>query len=128
TMAGLVKETEAAARTLGVQLQLTAADSPDEIGGAMASVIRERAEALIVWPSPMLFGEYTRIVSMAVNSRLLAIGAAREFADVGGLMSYGVNLPDLAQTATYVEKILKGAKPADLPVEQPTTLEIVLNL
>ncbi len=129
TMAGLVKETEAAARTLGVQLQLAAADSPDEIGGAMASVIRERAEALIVLPSPMLFGEYTRIVSIAVNSRLPAIGAAREFADVGGLMSYGVNLPDLArQTATYVEKILKGAKPADLPVEQPTTFEIVVNL
>jgi putative ABC transport system substrate-binding protein len=112
-----------------VQIQLAAADSPDEIAGALAAVVRERAEALIVLPSPMLFGEYPHIVSIAVNSRLPAIGAAREFADVGGLMSYGVNLPDLArQTATYVEKILKGAKPADLPVEQPTTFEIVLNL
>src|SRR6185436_2372773 len=106
-----------------------AADSPDEIGGAMASVIRERTEALIVLPSPMLFGEYTRIVNIAANGRLPAIGAAREFADAGGLMSYGVNLPGLArQTATYVEKILKGAKPADLPVAQPTTFELVINL
>jgi putative tryptophan/tyrosine transport system substrate-binding protein len=130
TMAGLVKEVEAAARTLDIQLQLAGADSPDEIAGALATVIRERAEGLIVLPSPMLFGEYTRIVSIAANSRLPAIGAAREFADAGGLMSYGVNLPDLArQTATYVEKILKkGAKPAELPVEQPTTFEIVLNL
>jgi putative tryptophan/tyrosine transport system substrate-binding protein len=129
TMAGLVKEVEAAARTLGMQLQLAAADSPDEITGALATVIRERAEALIVLPSPMLFGEYTRIVSIAMNSRLPAIGAAREFADAGGLMSYGVNLPDLArQTRHVVAKILKGAKPAELPVEQPTTFEIVLNL
>jgi putative ABC transport system substrate-binding protein len=128
-MAGLVKEVEAAARTLGMQLQFAAADSPDEVAGALATVIRERAEALIVLPSPMLFGEYTRIASIAANSRLPAIGAAREFKDAGGLMSYGVNLPDLArQTATYVEKILNGAKPAELPVEQPTTFEIVLNL
>jgi putative ABC transport system substrate-binding protein len=129
TMAGLVKEVEAAARTLGMQLQLAAADRPDEIAGALATVIRGRAEALFVLPSPMLFAEYARIVSIAMNSRLPAIGAAREFADAGGLMSYGVNLPDLArQTATYVEKILKGAKPADLPVAQPTTFELVINL
>jgi putative ABC transport system substrate-binding protein len=129
TMAGILKEVEAAARTLGMQLQLAAADSPDEIAGALATVVREHAEALIVLPSPMLFGEYTRIVSIAVNSRLPAIGAAREFADAGGLMSYGVNLPDLArQTAMHVKKILKGAKPSELPVEQPTIFEIVLNL
>ena len=113
TMAGVLKEVEAAARTLGMQLQLVPADSPDDIAGAFAAMTRERAEALIVLPSPMLFGEYGRIVSMTANSRLPAMGAAREFVDVGGLMSYGVNLPDLAkQTATYVDKILKGAKPA----------------
>jgi putative ABC transport system substrate-binding protein len=129
TMAGLVTEVEAAARTLGMQLQLAAADGPDEIDAALATVIRERAEALILLPSPMLFSEYTRIASIVVSNRLPAIGAAREFADAGGLMSYGVNLPDLArQTATYVGKILKGAKPAELPIEQPTTFEIVLNL
>jgi ABC-type uncharacterized transport system substrate-binding protein len=77
----------------------------------------------------MLFGEYRRIVNMAANSRLPAIGAAREFADFGGLMSYGPNLPDLArQTAPYVDKILKGAKPAELPIEQPTKFELVINL
>jgi putative ABC transport system substrate-binding protein len=77
----------------------------------------------------MLFGEYQRIVSIASSNRLPAIGAAREFADFGGLMSYGVNLPDLArQTATYVDKVLKGAKPAELPVQQPTTFELVINL
>jgi putative tryptophan/tyrosine transport system substrate-binding protein len=129
TMAGVLKEIEAAARTLGMQLQLVPADSPDDIAGAFAAMTRERAEALIVLPSPMLFGEYGRIVSMTANSRLPAMGAAREFVDVGGLMSYGVNLPDLAkQTATYVDKILKGAKPAELPVQQPTKFELVINL
>lgn len=129
TMAALVREVETAARVLGLQLQLAAADSPQEVPGALATVIRERAEALIVLPSPMLFGEYPRIVSIVMSSRLPASGAAREFADVGGLMSYGVNLADLSrQTAKYVDRILKGAKPAELPVEQPTTFEIVLNL
>ena len=129
TMAGVLKEVEAAARTLGMQLQLVPADSPDDIAGSFAAMTREHAEALIVLPSPMLFGEYGRIVSMTANSRLPAMGAAREFVDVGGLMSYGVNLPDLAkQTATYVDKILKGATPAELPVEQPTKFELVINL
>ena len=80
-------------------------------------------------PSPMLFGQYRRIVSLAANGGLPAIGAAREFVDVGGLMSYGVNLPDLArQTATYADKILKGVQPAELPVEQPIKFELVINL
>jgi putative tryptophan/tyrosine transport system substrate-binding protein len=80
-------------------------------------------------PSPMLFGEYKRIVSLAANRRLPAMGAAREFVDLGGLMSYGVNQIDLArQTATYVDKILKGSKPAELPVEQPINFELVINL
>jgi len=128
-MAGVLKEVEAATRTLGMQLQLVPADSPDDIAGAFAAMTREHAEALIVLPSPMLFGEYGRIVSMTANSRLPAMGAAREFVDVGGLMSYGVNLPDLAKrTATYVDKILKGATPAELPVEQPTKFELVINL
>jgi len=129
TMAGVLNEIEVAARTLGLQLQLVPADSPDDIAGAFTAMTRERAEALIVFPSPMLFGEYGRIVSMTANSRLPAMGAAREFVDVGGLMSYGVNLPNLArQTATYVDKILKGAKPAELPVEQPIKFELVINL
>jgi putative tryptophan/tyrosine transport system substrate-binding protein len=129
TMAGISKEIEVAARTLGLQLQLVPAAGPDDIIGAFATMAKEHADALIVMPSPMLFGEYGRIVSIAANSRLPAMGAAREFADLGGLVSYGVNLPDLArQSAKYVDKILKGAKPAELPVEQPIKFELVINL
>jgi putative ABC transport system substrate-binding protein len=129
TMAGVLHEIGVAARTLGLQLQLVPAVGPEDFVSAFAAMARERADALIVMPSPMLFGEYRRIVSIAANSRLPAMGAAREFADLGGLMSYGVNLPDLArQTATYVDKILKGAKPAELPVEQPIKFELVINL
>ena len=81
------------------------------------------------FPSPMLFAEYPRIARLASDNRLPAIYAAREGAVVGGLMSYGANLPDLSrQTATYVDKILKGTKPADLPVQQPTKFELVINL
>jgi putative ABC transport system substrate-binding protein len=127
-MAGVLNEIEIAARTLGLHLQLVPAVGPDDFVSAFAAMAREHAEALIVMPSPMLFGEYRRIVSSAANSRLPAMGAAREFVDLGGLMSYGANLPDLArQTATYVDKILKGAKPAELPVEQPIKFELVIN-
>lgn len=129
TMAGVLKEIEVAARTLGLQLQLVPAVGPDDLVSAFAAMAREHADALIVMPSPMLFSEYGRIASIAANSRLPAMGAAREFADLGGLMSYGANLPDLArQTATYVDKILKGARPAELPVEQPIKFELVINL
>jgi putative tryptophan/tyrosine transport system substrate-binding protein len=90
---------------------------------------KERAEAFIVLPSPMLFGEHKRIVDLAAENRLPGMYQAREFVDGGGLMSYGVNLPDLfRRSATYVDKILKGAKPAELPVEQPTKFELVINL
>ena len=92
-------------------------------------MIRERADAVILLPSPMLYGEHKRIVELAAKSRLPAMYAAREFVEDGGLMSYGASLPDLfRRAATYVDKILKGANPADLPVEQPTKLELVFNL
>jgi putative ABC transport system substrate-binding protein len=129
TMAGIVNEIEVAARTLGLQLQLVPAAVPDDLVGAFAAMASGHAQGLIVMPSPMLFGEYRRIASIAANSGLPAMGAAREFADLGGLMSYGVNLVDLArQTATYADKIMKGAKPAELPVERPTKFELVINL
>jgi putative ABC transport system substrate-binding protein len=77
----------------------------------------------------MLFGEHKRIVDLAAKSRLPAMYAAREFVEEGGLMSYGASQPDLfRRAATYVDKILKGANPADLPVEQPTKLELAINL
>jgi putative ABC transport system substrate-binding protein len=129
TMAGMLKEAELAAQTLGMQLQFVPAASPDDIEGAFSVMMRERADALSVFPSPILFAEYGRIASIAADRKLPAIYAAREGADAGGLISYGANLPDLArQTALYVDKILKGAKPADLPVQQPTKFELVINL
>jgi putative ABC transport system substrate-binding protein len=101
TMASVRDEIEAAARTLGLQLQLLPAISPDDFVSTFAAMASEHDEALIVMPSPMLFGEYRNIVSIAANSRLPAMGAAREFADLGGLMSYGANQIDLArQSAT----------------------------
>ena len=128
-MAGVLKEIEVAARTLGMQLQLVPAAGPDEIAGAFSAMTGERAEAFIVLPSPMLFGEHRRIVNLAADNRLPAMYQAREFVDAGGLVSYGTNLNDLfRRTAAYVDKILKGAKPADLPVEQPTNFELVVNL
>jgi putative ABC transport system substrate-binding protein len=125
----MLKEIEGAATALGTQLQLVPVAAPDDIPGAFSAMTRERAAALIVFPSPLLFAEYDRIASLAAASRLPAIYAAREGPDLGGLMSYGANFPDLArQTAVYVDKILKGAKPAELPVQQPTKFELVINL
>jgi putative ABC transport system substrate-binding protein len=128
-MTGMLKEAEHAAQTLGMNLQFVPAASPDDITNALSVVTRDRVDALSLFPSPILFAEYNRIASIAADKRLPAIYAAREGAEVGGLMSYGANLPDLArQTAVYVDKILKGANPADLPVQQPTKFELVINL
>jgi len=128
TMDGMVKEAEQAAQALGMQLQFVPADSPDEITGAFSGITADRANALCVFPSPMLF-EYSRIVSIVAEKRLPTIYAAREGAELGGLMSYGANLADLArQTAPYLDKILKGAQPAELPVQQATKFELVINL
>ena len=129
TMANVVKDIEDAARTLGMQLQLVPADGPDDIASAFSAMVKERADAFIVMPSPMLFGEHRRIVQLAANNRLPGMYQAREFVDAGGLMSYGANLDDLFRhTATYVDKILKGSKPAELPVERPTKFELVINM
>ena len=129
TMAGMLKEAERAAVALGIQLQFVPATSPEDITGAFSLMIRERADALSVFPSPVLFAAYGRIAGIAAEKRLPTIYAAREGVEVGGLMSYGANLPNLArQTAVYVDKILKGAKPAQLPVQQPTKFELAINL
>src|SRR5215470_17995057 len=129
TMDGMVKEAKHAAQTLGMQLQFVPANSPDEITGTFSTITRDHADALCVFPSPMLFGEYGRIVDIVAEKGLPTIYAAREGVELGGLMSYGANLADLArQTAPYVDKILKGAKPAELPVQQPTKFELVINL
>jgi ABC-type uncharacterized transport system substrate-binding protein len=129
TMEGMLRETESAAEALGLQLQLVPAASPGELDDAFAAITRKRADALILLPSPMLYGEHKPIVAFAAKNQLPAMYAAREFVEEGGLMSYGASLPDLfRRAATSVDKILKGANPANLPVEQPTTLEFVVNL
>jgi putative ABC transport system substrate-binding protein len=129
TTRDMLKETEAAAGTLGVQLQLVGVRGPDEFDRAFSTMTRERADALIVFPSPMLFNERRRIVDLAIQHRLPSISVARQFVELGGLIAYGASIPDLVRrSTTYVDKILKGAKPADLPVEQPTKFELVINL
>jgi ABC-type uncharacterized transport system substrate-binding protein len=129
TMRDMMKETEAAARTLGVHLRLVAVQGPDELERAFSAIGGERADSLIVFPSPMLFLERRRIVDLATKHRLPSMAMGREFVELGGLMSYGASIADLSRRgATYVDKIIKGAKPADLPVEQPTKFELVINL
>src|SRR5215472_6599401 len=129
TMANIVKDVEDSARTLGMQLQLAPAEAPDDIADAFSSMLKARSDAFIVLPSPMLFGEHQHIVDLAANNRLPGMYQAREFVDAGGLISYGANLDDLFRlAATNVDKKLKGAKPAELPVERPTKFELVINL
>jgi putative ABC transport system substrate-binding protein len=127
--AAVLKEAEGAARALGVRLQTLEARVPQEIDSAFEAMIRERADALLVLPDPMPVTHRARIADLAAKTRLPTMFGYREHVDASGLMSYGVSLPDLwRRSATYVDKILKGAKPADLPVEQPTKFELVINL
>jgi ABC-type uncharacterized transport system substrate-binding protein len=129
TMHDMVQETEVAAQRLGVQLQLLGAEGPNDFDRAFAAMSSGRADALIVFPSPMLYREHRRIVELATKNRLPTMYAFREAVEAGGLMAHGASLPDLyRRAATYVDKILKGAKPVDLPVEQPTKFELVINL
>jgi putative ABC transport system substrate-binding protein len=123
------KEAEVAARSFGVELHLLEARRPDELASALSGMKIARVQALVTLPDAMFFSEQIQIASLAAKSRLPAIFPESEFVNAGGLMSYGPNLPDLfRRAAIYVDKILKGAKPADLPVEQPTKFELVINL
>jgi len=124
-----LKEAEVAARALGVQLQVVEARRPAEFDRAFSDMTRARAGALTVLPTTMFVSERRRLVDLAIKNRLPAVFPYREFVEAGGLMAYGPNLADLfRRAATYVDKILKGAKPADLPVEQPTKFELIINL
>ena len=128
-MANMLKEIESAAQSLGAKLQFVAATSPNDLASAFAAMTEEQADGVFVFPSPMLYGQYARIVMLAANKRLPTMYVAREGAELGGLASYGVNLQALAQaTAPFLDKVLKGAKPAELPVQQPTKFEFVINL
>jgi len=128
-MPPLLRETEAAARALGVQLQVVEVRDPTDFDSAFSAMTRERAGALVVLPDAIFQNERTRIAGLAAKARLPAMYAWREAVDAGGLMAYGASVPDIfRRAATYVDKILKGTKPADLPVEQPTKFELVINL
>ena len=101
----------------------------EELDRAFAAMTSERAEALLQFPSPMFFAERRRIVELAVTHRLPSMFTAREYVELGGLAAYGASINDLFRRGTiYVDKILKGANPADLPVEQATRFELVINL
>jgi len=124
-----IRDVKGAARLLGMQLQLLEARSPAEFDGAFAAMAKERVAALVVVPDSMFQLHRAQLGDLAARSRLPAAYGVREYAEAGGLMSYGPSLPDLwRRAATFVGKILKGAKPADLPVEQPTKFELVINL
>ena len=123
------KETEIAAPSLRVQLQLLDVRKPGDFGRAFDAAVKQRAGALVVGVDALTWANHRSIVDLAAKHRLPATYAGREFVDAGGLMGYGVSYPDLyRRAATFVDKILKGAKPADLPVEQPTKFELVINL
>jgi putative ABC transport system substrate-binding protein len=125
----MLKGAEVAAQALGMRLQIVEARGPADIDRAFSDMTRARAGALTVLGSGMFFNERRRLVDLAAKNRLSAVYTSREYVDAGGLMSYGPNLADLLRrAATYVDKILKGAKPGDLPVEQPTKFELVINL
>jgi putative ABC transport system substrate-binding protein len=125
----MLKAEDVAARALGVRLQVVEARGPADLDRAFSDMTKARAGALTVLPSAMLFTERRRLVDLATKTRLPAVYPQKEFVEAGGLMAYGPSLADLfRRAATYVDKILRGAKPADLPVEQPTKFELIINL
>jgi putative ABC transport system substrate-binding protein len=123
------EETQAAAETLGLHLQSLEVRGPNDLERAFEAATREESDALMTLPDPFMLSQRTRIGGLAVGHRLPGMNPFREYVDAGGLMSYGPSLLLLFQRATYlVDRILKGAKPADLPVEQPMTFDFVVNL
>jgi putative tryptophan/tyrosine transport system substrate-binding protein len=124
-----LREVEVAAGAFGVQLQHLDVRDPKDIETAFRAVNKGRADAILMLNSPVLNPHRTQVVNLAVKSRIPVIYGQSEFVEAGGLMTYGVSFPDLfRRAATYVDKILKGAKPADLPVEQPIKFEFIVNL
>jgi putative ABC transport system substrate-binding protein len=125
----LVRETERVAAALGLQLHLVEVRELKELDGAFAALTRAGAEALIVLTSARFWTERQRLVALAAQHRLPAMYEHRDFAEAGGLMAYGANMLALTRRAAYyVDRLLQGVKPADLPVEQPTKFELVINL
>jgi putative tryptophan/tyrosine transport system substrate-binding protein len=124
-----MKEVERVAMKLSVRAEPTQAQTPAELESALSAITRSRPDALLVVSDPFLVARRTQVVASAIEHRLPAMFGFKEYVTAGGLMSYGASLPDMYRAAArYVDKILKGAKPADLPIEQPTTFELVINL
>jgi putative tryptophan/tyrosine transport system substrate-binding protein len=124
-----VTEVEAAARSLGIRPQRVEARGPEDFDGAFAAMARERAEGILVAVSSMFLVHRARLAELAVKGKLPTMWSFRESVEAGGLMAYAVNMADfVGRAAEYVDKILKGAKPADLPVERPTKFELIINL
>ncbi len=128
-MEGERRAVEVAARSLGIRLQQLEARGPEEFDSAFAAMARERAEALLVGRDSVFLVHRARIAELAVKARLPTMYSFRESVEAGGLMAYAVNMTDfIGRAAAYVDKILKGAKPADMPIEQPTMFELIVNL
>jgi putative ABC transport system substrate-binding protein len=122
-------EAQRAARDLGLNVQSLEVRSADDLDAAFASILREHVGAYVVLPDPLLTGQRARIADLAARGHVPGIAAFRENVQVGGLMAYGPSLAaNRRRAAVFVDKILKGAKPADLPVEQPTKFEFLINL
>jgi putative ABC transport system substrate-binding protein len=127
--ASSLRAVEAAARTLGMRLVVVELRAPNEIDGVFSALAHERVDAIVVGQSPMITGQEAHIVELATKYRMATIFPFRKAVDAGGLMSYGPKPVDLYRSAAdYTDRIFKGAKPSDLPVEQPTTFELVINL
>jgi putative ABC transport system substrate-binding protein len=124
-----LKALEEPARRLRLELQPVGARGPAELEGAFAAMARARAQGVIVLATPIFFGERQRLGELAIAHRLPTMFQIRDYAEAGGLMSYGADLADLYRRAAIpVDKILKGAKPGDIPIEQPTKFELIINL
>ena len=123
------RRSQAAAQTLGLTLHSVEARAEADLEGAFKSILRDRPDAMIAFTESLTLAFRQRIGSFALKNRLPMVSELREFAVVGGLASYGTSRPELwRRAASYVDKIMRGAKPADLPVEQPTRFELVINL
>jgi putative tryptophan/tyrosine transport system substrate-binding protein len=124
-----LRPAEGAARALGVQLHIVQARTPPEVDAAFAAMRSQRVDGVLVLRDALFLAQRTQLAALAAKNRLPAVYGLREEAEAGGLMAYGASAPQMfRRAATYVDKILKGAKPAELPVEQPTKYELVINL
>ena len=125
----VMESVKKAARSLGLPLQIVEVRDPDDFDAAFAAMVKERAGALLLRGDPMFFVHRARLAELATKNRLPSMSTQSQWVEAGGLISYAPSFPDLwRRAATYVDKILRGAKPADLPIEQPAKFELVVNL